>query len=390
MTGYGKNRISKTSSIMKGYTLDKVKGCLFGGAIGDALGYAVEFDGYRFIVKVFGEKGITRFHRSPYAPFGGVSDDTQMTLFTATGLLEGSSRVKMEGDNDVRSWEKAVARHYLDWLNTQVITKGPKAEHPSSWLYSVPELHERRAPGTTCMTALSALEAGHEVNNNSKGCGGVMRVAPVALCRDLMDMPSSFVVALGGTVAEITHQHPLGYMPAAMMTDLLRRIMDSDCAGDKDCLKSCVLEAAETVRKLYGFMHPEHWKTFKVLVDKAVELADADLKDVEAIGQLGEGWVGDEALAIALYCALKHYDSFEDAVIAAVNHNGDSDSTGAICGNILGLVYGYDTLPSHFKDNVELQDVISEVAEDLYKGCPSEEKGAAAEEVQKWKNKYLK
>jgi ADP-ribosylglycohydrolase len=375
---------------MKGYTLDKVKGCLFGGAIGDALGYAVEFDGYRFIVNIYGEKGITRFHRSPYAPLGGVSDDTQMTLFTATGLLEGATRVKMEGDNDLRAWEKAVARHYLDWKNTQVITKGPKANRPSSWLYALPELHERRAPGSTCMTALSALEAGHKVNNNSKGCGGVMRVAPVALCRDLIDMPSSFVTTLGGTVAEVTHQHPLGFMPAAFMVELLRRVMDTECENDKENLKSCMSAAAEAVRKLYSFMYPEDWKVLKELVDKAVELAYTDLNDVEAIGQLGEGWVGEEALAIALYCVLKHYDSFEDAVVAAVNHNGDSDSTGAICGNILGLVYGYEALPSHFKDNVELHDVISEVAVDLYDGCPIEENGATPEEVQRWKSKYLK
>ena len=373
---------------MKNYTLDKVKGCLFGGAIGDALGYAVEFDGYRFIVARFGEKGITRFHGSPYAPLGGVSDDTQMTLFTATGLLEGSSRVKLEGEKDLRSWEMAVTRHYLDWKNTQVITKGPKAEHPSSWLYALPALHERRAPGATCLKALSELESGQKVNNNSKGCGGVMRVAPVALCRDLMDMPASFVTTLGGTVAEVTHQHPLGFMPAALMTELLRRVMDSECENNKENLKACVTAATETVRKFYGFIYPDHWRVLKGLVDKAVELADADLKDVEAIGQLGEGWVGEEALAIALYSALKHYDSFEDAVVAAVNHNGDSDSTGAICGNLMGLVYGYDALPSHFKDHVELSDVLTEVAEDLWNGCP--EKDADPEVLDGWKRKYLK
>ena len=191
-------------------------------------------------------------------------------------------------------------------------------------------------------------------------------------------------------MAEVTHQHPLGFMPAALMTDLLRRIMDSESENDKENLKACVAAATEAVRKLYGFMYPGDWRVLKGLVDKAVELADADLKDVEAIGQLGEGWVGEEALAIALYCALKHYDSFEDAVVAAVNHNGDSDSTGAICGNILGLVYGYEALPDYYKNEVELQDVLAEVAEDLWKGCPSEESGATADEVQNWKGKYLK
>ena len=87
---------------------------------------------------------------------------------------------------------------------------------------------------------------------------------------------------------------------------------------------------------------------------------------------------------------MKHYDSFEDAVVAAVNHNGDSDSTGAICGNLMGLVYGYDALPDYYKNKVELQDVLAEVAEDLWKGCPCEESGAAPEEVQKWGEKYIR
>lgn len=67
------------------YDLDKVKGCIVGGAVGDALGYPVEFLDYSSILSKFGPKGITR-----YQPRNGIalfSDDTQMTLFTATGLL---------------------------------------------------------------------------------------------------------------------------------------------------------------------------------------------------------------------------------------------------------------------------------------------------------------
>ena len=88
----------------------------------------------------------------------------------------------------------------------------------------------------------------------------------------------------------------------------------------------------------------------------------------ENIGCLGEGWTGDEALAIALYCALKHFDSFEDALIAAVNHRGDSDSTGAVTGNILGAAIGYDNIPQFFKDDLELHDLILHMADDLYRG----------------------
>lgn len=74
-------------------------------------------------------------------------------------------------------------------------------------------------------------------------------------------------------------------------------------------------------------------------LQQALELSRSSLSDVEAISQLGKGWVGEEALGISTYCALKHQEDFRGAVVAAVNHKGDSDSTGAITGNILGHIW---------------------------------------------------
>ena len=73
-------------------------------------------------------------------------------------------------------------------------------------------------------------------------------------------------------------------------------------------------------------------------------------------------------MAIGLYCALKYLDNFEEAMIASVNHGGDSDSTGAITGNILGAAIGYDAIPQFYKDNVELLGVILHMADDLCLG----------------------
>ena len=55
-------------------------------------------------------------------------------------------------------------------------------------------------------------------------------------------------------------------------------------------------------------------------------------------------------------------------MIAAVNHGGDSDSTGAVTGNILGAAIGYDAIPQFFKDDLELHDVILHMAYDLHGG----------------------
>lgn len=64
--------------------IDKYRGCLIGGAAGDALGYAVEFDREDAIFSKYGEEGITEYDLKNGV--AQISDDTQMSLFTATGI----------------------------------------------------------------------------------------------------------------------------------------------------------------------------------------------------------------------------------------------------------------------------------------------------------------
>ncbi len=263
----------------------------------------------------------------------------------------------------------------------------------SSWLFEVQELHSLRAPGITCMGSLRNIVQGIDHENNSKGCGGVMRVAPVVLCHDLREtMGAEFMYSLGGAVADITHNNPLGFMPAAFLIMLLDKITKcGQVVGRKELEKLvfiCVRELSMV--KLQGGGESNTYDKFPAAIGTlgrlmmlAVDLASGDLPDEECIRELGEGWTGEEALAIAVYCALKHTDSFEDAVVAAVNHSGDSDSTGAICGNIMGLIHGFDAIPDYFKEHLELLPVLEEVATDLYTGCSRTSDKAA------WKKKYL-
>ena len=110
----------------------------------------------------------------------------------------------------------------------------------------------------------------------------------------------------------------------------------------------------------------------------------------EAIAQIGEGWTGHEALAIAIYSAVKHSDSFEDAIISSVNHSGDSDSTGAVCGNIMGCLFGRCAIPDYYIRNLELLDVIEEMSEDIFTGCIiSEYDFERTPEKDRWRQKYI-
>ena len=81
---------------------------------------------------------------------------------------------------------------------------------------------------------------------------------------------------------------------------------------------------------------------------------------------LGEGWVAEEALAISLYCALRFKEDFSAGVLAAINHSGDSDSTGAITGNILGVIHGIKGIPEKWITNLKYVHILREISGDFY------------------------
>ena len=199
---------------------DRIRGSLIGGAIGDALGYPVEFI-YSFgeIQKRYGERGITRLdtkqHWLEEAEQAGkavVSDDTQMTLFTANGLLNAKKQGIL--------LKYGICSAYIEWYLTQIGKKSPK--YKDCWISNVPELNHRRAPGNTCMSSLDDIYRGKEPMNNSKGCGGVMRVAPIPLYAAVQDrMSIEEADHLAGDAAEITHLHPLGYISAALVAHII-------------------------------------------------------------------------------------------------------------------------------------------------------------------------
>ena len=339
---------------------------------------------------------LSSFRKEVSSGIAQISDDTQMTLFTANGLLVWDTE-KAGKNEPPRSW---VMKAYQDWFKTQMTTFREVNRHErltedggSSWLLDVPELFSRRAPGNTC---LSALADGTEyadyvkaARNHSKGCGGIMRVAPLALNGRLADIKALDLE--GAQLAAITHGHSLGYMPAAVLTHVISRIVFPEISMS---LKEIVLEARDTAAEI--FKGDEHLQELLDIIDRAVRLSSNDLDDLDNIHQLGEGWVAEETLGIALYCALKYQDDFSAGLIAAVNHNGDSDSTGAVTGNILGALLGYSAIEEKWLKDLELADVIAELANDLYKNCLWEKGGQSqTSELQpysdpKWMEKYVR
>lgn len=340
---------------------DYFRGCLIGGAIGDALGAPVEFLRHAEIERRYGRGGIRELEPGPSGK-AKITDDTQMTIFTAEGILRAAARGNRRG---ICHPPTAVFYAYQRWLLTQGY---PEVEQNAlankSWLLNVKELFAIRAPGNTCLRALKSRKMGSlaEPINNSKGCGGVMRVAPAGLFYCGED-----AFRMGAEFAALTHGHPSGFLSAGVLAYLVAAMI-----GGAE-LEAAIEQALVILGSYAG--HDECTQA----LEQAVALARADCPDLEAVTRLGEGWVGEETLAIAVYCALKYRDDFKKALIAAVNHSGDSDSTGAVTGNILGAYLGLSRLPAGWVEKVELKEVLLQLADDLLTGY---------EDSEAWQERY--
>lgn len=304
----------------------RVLGCLLGGALGDALGAPIEFrDSERIARECARESFAEQFLPTRYGDdVGLVTDDTQMTLFTLEALLRWRDDPTLDPMHELHA-------SYLQWWDTQRLA-GPPAG--ASGLTAQQWLYARRGPGVTCSSALEATRRsgrlGEPAVNGSKGCGGVIRSAPFGLLG--LENPGK-LASLG---AGLTHGHPTGQVSAGALAVIIDRIM----LGEP--LRRAVETAATWTEGARGGE-----ETAKAL-RAAVDLADSgDPPTQKRVESLGGAWVGEEALAISVYCALvfREVDQLGEALGLAVLHGGDSDSTGAICGNILGALHGIDALP---------------------------------------------
>lgn len=336
-------------------TAEHFKGCILGGAIGDALGAPIEFMSIDQIRSEFGEMGLTDYSEA-YGRNGAITDDTQMTLFTAEGLILSKVRQEYERDKGVIS---AGYHALLRWLYTQeinlqdnLIRNHGTCSIVDGVLTGHKELFSSRAPGNSCLSPLKSGKIGTigDPINNSKGCGGVMRMAPVGLAYDDPDKAFHF----GCKLAALTHGHPTGYLAAGTFAALTSLIISGNSLTEAIEDSTLILKADKN-----------HEETLRAIGD-AVDIVGKEIPEPEVIEKIGAGWIAEEALAISFYCSLVADDDFKKGVLLSVNHSGDSDSTGSITGNILGALYGIDIFPENWLSELELKELIEEVADDLY------------------------
>jgi ADP-ribosylglycohydrolase len=298
---------------------DRALGLIYGLALGDALGWPVEFQGLGEIRARYGPHGI----QAPPDP-ALFTDDTQMTAALAEALIE-------RGEAEVESLMQAVAREFIAWLH-----------HPDT-----PE----RAPGRTCLQGAANLERGlpwQEAGlKHSKGCGSAMRVAPVGYFYQRDEARLREVAHATGFA---THQH---------------RAADAAC-----------LAAAYAAKLALDTVHPRDWlgrvRAFCAGIsgefDAALERAEDGLgwaDETEAMARIGEGWVGEEAVAMALFACARHPDDYPAAVRCGANLTGDSDSVACIAGGLMGARLGPAAIPADWIARLEKRAYLEGLARRL-------------------------
>jgi ADP-ribosylglycohydrolase len=317
--------------------IDRYTGCMLGLAIGDALGYPAEFRSREQIQREIGPRGITGFLASQDPRFsrpiivgtlhppGTFTDDTQMSIAVAEGLLEAGAGAELDVTMET------IARRFIDW------SRSPD---------------NNRSPGATCMRGCENLARGISWREagvaESKGCGSAMRVAPIGLFYDDLD----WVETVARASSLLTHGHDAaleGAAAAALMVTMALRDMEPS---------SIHVEIGRRLGQRSADFDQRWAQVPEVLTfppERALSKAG-----------LGEGWVAEEAVASAMYCFWRHPDDYGAAVLEAINTDGDSDSIGAIAGSVSAARLGRRCIPVEWSREVEAAGSLMELGEQLF------------------------
>lgn len=270
---------------------DKVRGALYGVAIGDALGGPLEFMNAEQIKQKYGGR-VTEMVGGGWLSLmpGETTDDTAMTLAVCEGIMENSSAPI-----------EPIGRRFIEWVNT-----APK-DIGMTCARSISTALANLAAGMAAEMAWkkAGINTAIENNDRSGGNGALMRTIGTALAYEDEDDRSNYTTR----IAEMTHYDDLS-------SDICRYYADA----------------------VHHFIKDERDAGVRTL----------DMMSVYGFGSCvnPSGWVQDSMECA--YLAFTTETDFENALITAVNLGGDADTIGAITGGLAGAYYGYDAIPQRW------------------------------------------
>jgi len=306
-------------------TADKIKACILGHAIGDALGVPVEFESREEI----GKNPVTEmrgFGTYPY-PAGSWSDDTSMTLCALDSMAKG----KLDYDDIMLNFGK--------WLENDEFT-------PTGETFDV---------GRTCLHSIvnyfqnhtEAAKSGGE-DEYSNGNGSLMRIIPFVLYSNAVHGTRTFsrlweTVEMGSS---LTHAHPRSIIACQIYATILTYMLEKPS-------KEAISRGIHMHRKWneLGCTEYEHFE--RVDAYKLENMSRYEIKS--------SGYVID-TLEAALWCVLTT-DSYKECVLKAVNLGDDTDTVAAIAGGLAGALYGLEGIPTEWLEKLQKREYLESLCD---------------------------
>ncbi|MFV2118611.1 ADP-ribosylglycohydrolase family protein [Streptomyces sp. Act-28] len=327
----------------------RVRGCLLGGAVGDALGACVARLPVEAIRDAHGVDGLADLVPA-YGRRGAVTYATQLSLFTVDGLIRAQVR------RDTGAWHPPTDLHraYLRWAATQRDWGPDERRGDNGWLAAQEWLYARRDPARACLTGLADDVPGTPArpkNPGARDAGALVRSAPFGL---LVGWEPQLVCQLAVECATQTHGHSVAYLAAGAYAVVVHGV-----ARGQD-IESAVRGAAAHLAS-----RPGHEPVTGAL-ERAAAAVRQGAPSPDRIASLGDtdGESAEDALAIAVYCALVGED-VRHGLRLAVNHDGPSEVTGALTGALLGTLHGETALPPAWLAELEGRSTLLELADDF-------------------------
>ena len=353
---------------------DRIRGAMIGCAAGDALGYPVKVLSEAAIVERYGLRGITAYDLDENGT-ARITADTQLMLLSANGILFAHTRGALRGI--MAPVYQYFDAFYMDWYRLQTEKQPRRAR--CGWINAYPALSAKRAPSPTSMRVFSSDKFGSmdEPVNDSKGSGCLLRAVPIGL--SYSDDPA-YILDLAANTAALTHGNEVTWVASGVLALIISLIIHQELS---------IAEAVNETLKALDKSFPDSRKAVHELLSSiwsARPLATSASSDLDAIHALGEGWVSNEALAIGILCALRYENDIAGAMTFAANHGGNSSTTAAIAGMLVGARIGFNAIPDRFVDRLELVDVILELADDVTTDCPMSDWGPSNPV---WEHKYI-
>ena len=340
------------------------RGCLLGMAVGDAMGYTVDSRSLQEIREDYGPDGLLGYDL--VNGYADVNSYTQLAAFTCNGLLFGLTRGQMSGK--MAPFIKYAALAACEWAASQRAWGRPSKCY--CWLLRREEICRRHCMDTRMLETLSRRNLGtlETPTNNYNGPFSLTSAIGVGLFYDPNRMDQEEIDRLGAEAVALTHGSPTSFLSGAVIAHIVSKLVRNPRAP----LKRIILEATEALKEQFGHQYSQAYD-LATMIRHAITLSENQtIRSVDVMERI-KCENAAQVLAGAIYACLVSHSDFDRAMIVAVTHSGRSAAVGALVGAFLGIRLGKEALPEFYLEGLEPLEILEELAEDLFTGCPMEQ-----------------